>query len=68
MASSLNSRLNIRRCILDLRSGENLNSVSTKPAAAQGDAIAASPLKLRIEGLDCGASAVKAPKRIGRRC
>jgi hypothetical protein len=31
----LNSRLNIRRCILDLRSGENLNSVSTKPAAAQ---------------------------------
>ena len=35
MASSLNSRLSFRRCILDLRSGENLNSMFTKPAAAQ---------------------------------
>jgi hypothetical protein len=31
----LNSRLNRRRFMLDLRSRENLNSVSTKPAAAQ---------------------------------
>jgi hypothetical protein len=33
-ASSLNSRLNSRRFMLDLRSRENLHSVSTKPAAA----------------------------------
>ena len=35
MASSLNSRLNIRRFILTSNPVENLNSVSTKPAAAQ---------------------------------